>query len=171
MVGLFRSVVAPLAIIVVLLVGWEFSKPRYPRIDESVAIAAPKADPPPPHNANEASFRSVRQNARKGALAGLDQPWAAMCRGDGRKRLVDALKYYFPMRRQQEASYPKRWGETGRDYIMREFATTDDRRIESLTADLYGRGYIDLRDFDMHMREYMEPVLKGVRVVAQPCPT
>jgi hypothetical protein len=73
------------------------------------------------------------------------------------------------MRRIQERIYPEQWGEVGRSYIAREFSTTDDQRVDRLTADLYRLGYIDLKVFDVHANRSLAPIVAGVRVIAQPC--
>src|ERR1700755_225556 len=96
----------PLILIVVLLAGWEYSKPSYP-----VSTANAKADygPPPPRNANEPIFQDGRRMVRESTLKSLDRPWASFCQAEGRKSLSSALREYFFHRGAQELSYPKRW--------------------------------------------------------------
>lgn len=167
--SLIGSVIAPIAVIAALLVGWEMSKPRHPRVDESFAMPATSSQRPPPDNPNERIAQDNRKSARRNALAALERPWASLCRDEGKKNLVSSLAYYFNMRRIQERIYPEQWGEVGRSYIAREFSTTDDQRVDRLTADLYRLGYIDLKAFDVHTNRNLAPVLAGVRVIAQPC--
>ena len=164
-----RSTVIPLGIIVALLGAWEYSKPRYPRIDESSVLKPVTADPAPPRNANEGLFKDGRRMQRASALKTLEQPWGRHCLESGRERLASSLGEYFWHRNGQEKSYPARWGDVGRDYIKREWSTTDDKRIERLTQELYERGYLDLGALKPYTAEYIAGLVKGLRVTAQPC--
>jgi hypothetical protein len=167
--AMMKSTGIPLVIIVTLLGAWEYSKPRYPKIDESSVLKSVPADPPPPRNANEGLFQDVRRTQRASALQTLERPWASHCLDSGRKRLASSLGEYFWNRSAQEKSYPARWGDVGRDYITREWSTTDDKRIERLTQELYERGYLDLRDLRPYTADYIAGLLKGIRVTARPC--
>jgi hypothetical protein len=164
---MFVKYILPFILIVVLLAGWEYSKPSYPVNTEANA----KADhgPPPPRNANEQIFQDGRRIARKTALTGLQQPWAAMCAGEGRRSLISSVNYYYEQRGLQEKSYPARWGDTGKSYIAREWSTTDDRRIEQLTQDMVTRGYLKPATLNKFVAERVNALTNGTSVTAQPC--
>jgi hypothetical protein len=157
----------PFLLIVVILGLWEYSKPSYPVNTEASA----KADygPPPPHNPNEPVFQQGRRGARKAALQSLEQPWAAMCDGEGRGALLEGVNYYYDQRGLQEMSYPRRWGAEGRSYIEREWGTTDDKRIEQLTQDMVARGYLKVASLNRPAAERVGKLTKGVTIMAQPC--
>ena len=157
----------PLILIVVLLAGWEYSKPSYPVNTE--ANADTDRGPPPPRNANEDMFKESRHIARKTALEGLQQPWAAMCAGEGRRSLISSVNYYYEQRGLQERSYPARWGDTGRSYIVGEWSTTDDHRIEQLTQDMVSRGYLKPATLNKFVAERVNALANGAPVTAQPC--
>ena len=157
----------PFLLIVVVLGGWEYSKPSYPVNTQASA----KADygPPPPHNANEPIFQDGRRSLRESTLKSLDRPWASFCQAEGSKRLASALKEYFYHRGAQERSYPERWGDTGKTYIMREWGTTEDRRIEQQIKDLHDRGYLDPKALDKWTGERVAAMVQGRKATQQPC--
>jgi hypothetical protein len=157
----------PFLLIIAILGVWESSKPSYPVNTEANATA--DYGPPPPRNANEQAFQDVRRSARKSALKSLQQPWAAMCEGEGRRSLISGVNYYYEHRGLQEKSYPKRWGAEGKSYIEREWGTTDDKRIEQLTQDMVARGYLEVVSLNRFVAERVGALTKGVTVMAQPC--
>jgi hypothetical protein len=122
-----------------------------------------------PWMTNEAHIEGARRSARRSMLDALEKPWASHCTADGRKRLIDAINYYFWQRDSQSKSYPKNWGEAGGRYIERAWATPDDNRIERLTHDTYGRGYFTLDDVRPHVRTAVAELVKGERVKGRPC--
>src|SRR6267154_2736163 len=139
----------PLILIVVLLAGWEYSKPSYPVNTQANA----KADygPPPPRNANEPIFQDGRRIVRESTLKSLDRPWSGFCQPEGRRALISSVNYYYEQRGLQEESYPRRWGDTGKNYITREWGTTEDRRIEQQIKDMYYRGYLDPKSLNANV--------------------
>jgi hypothetical protein len=157
----------PLLLVIVLLAGWEYSKPSYPVNTEAKA----KADygPPPPRNANEPIFQEGRRIARKTALEGLQRPWASLCEGEGRRALISSVNYYYEQRALQEKSYPRRWGAEGKSYIAREWGTTEDRRIEQLTQDTVARGYLKTAALNRFVAESVDALTRGPPVTVQPC--
>jgi hypothetical protein len=157
----------PLLLIIVILGVWEYSKPSYPVNTETSAQA--DYGPPPPRNANEAIFQDVRHGARKTALKSLQQAWAAMCEGEGRRSLISSVNSYYEQRGLQELSYPKRWGAEGKSYIEREWGTTDDKRIDQLTQDMVSRGYLEVASLNRFVAERVSALTKDVTVTAQPC--
>ena len=83
--------------------------------------------------------------------------------------MVQAIDYYYWQRKGQLASYPKNWGEAGGRYIVKVWATPDDNRIERMTRETYGRGFVSLNDFKPYIREALAEVVKGERVTGKPC--
>ena len=121
-----------------------------------------------PWMANEHHFAEVRKHARKGALDGLDQSWAAYC-GEGRRKLISGLNYYFE-RRGAEQRYPnKSWGESWARHVKKAWATADDSRIERLAQTAYGRGYVTLNDLSPSNRAAAAEVLGQERVSGKGC--
>jgi hypothetical protein len=123
----------------------------------------------PPNNANENIFHRNRESVRQSTMRALEQAWSTFCTPAGRKKLAASLNYYFERRGNEEASYAKRWGQEGRDYITREWSTSDDRRIERLVSETYERGYIDLSSVRHSTVKRMVPLLKNVKVQGEPC--
>jgi hypothetical protein len=166
-----RKYVLPLLLMIGLLVGWQFTLPRYPANFYEPVVEGPKLPNGgvPPWNANEPIFQEGRDRARASALRGLDQAWSTFCNSEGRKKLVSAVSYYFEQRGNQENSYPARWGKEGRDYIVREWSTSDDRRIERLVQDLYRRGYLKVSDLRPFIATQILPLLKDAHVIDAPC--
>ena len=144
-------------------------------------VAPPKAKAPEPivnaatvkgqepWMANEHHMVTGRFGQRKSALEALSQPSSSFCTAEGRKRLVSGLEYYWYFRSSQIKGYPKTWGENARPYIVKAWATADDNRIERLTREAYGNGYIDLADYKSYIREAMAETLRGERVRGAPC--
>jgi hypothetical protein len=163
----FRKYVLPFLLIVCVLGAWEFSKPRRP-------AAAPKQaedyGPPPPNNRNEEMWKDNRRSLRTSTLKALDQPSVNLCQPQGRLQLVNSVKGYFYFRDGSEMSYPLRWGDVGKQYITREWASADDRRIEQLIKDLYYRGYLDPKALDETAARRVAALVKGLAVNGRPCP-
>lgn len=169
---MLRRYVIPLLVMIGILVAWDFTKPRYSDFYEP-SLPAPQRPNGgvPPWNPNEVYRQQGRDQARAAATRALGQAWSDFCRPKGHKKLVDALNYYFGQRRQQEQSYPARWGEEGRDYITREWATSDDRRIERVVRETYERGYIDLGDLNRYVAARIRPLVDDAVVRGHPCRT
>ncbi len=122
-----------------------------------------------PWMANEHHIEGARQSARKSTLEALGKPWSSFCEPEGRKLLVQAIDYYYWQRKGQLASYPKNWGEAGGRYIAKAWNTSDDNRIERMTRETFGRGFVSLNDFKLYIREALAEVVKGERVTGKPC--
>ena len=163
----FRNYALPFLLIVALLAGWEYAKPSRP-----AAAPKPAADhgPPPPRNADEEMIKLHRVYLKRSTLQYIDKDWASFCQPEGRRMMVSTLREYFYYRDGSETSYPLRWGDVGKQYIMREWSTTDDKRIEQLIKDLYYRGYLDLKAFDNPSQKRMTALVKGLAVNnSKPC--
>lgn len=128
-----------------------------------------RGDGVPPNNANENIHQRQRDRTRQSTMKSLEKAWSTFCTGEGRKQLAQALNYYFEQSGNQIDSYSKRWGKDGRDYIVAQWSTTDDRRIERLVTETYERGYLDLSSLSRTTAGRMAPLLKGARVQGQPC--
>jgi hypothetical protein len=121
-----------------------------------------------PWMANEHHFAETRKHARKGALQGLDQAWAAYC-GEGRSKLISGLNYYFERRGAEQRNPPKAWGESWARHVKTAWATADDSRIERLAQAAYGRGYFTLNDLRPGNRAAAGDVLGKERVTGKGC--
>ncbi len=164
---MFVKYVLPLLLIVAVLGAWEYSKPSYPVAARTDGQADP--GPPPPRNANEPLFQDNRRRLRETTLKSLDRPWAQFCDAEGRRQIASSLKEYFYHRTGQEKSYPARWSDTGRQYIAREWATPEDRRIEQQIKDMVFRGYLDVATLDKPTGERVAAMVAGLKVTQQPC--
>jgi hypothetical protein len=166
-----RSYVIPGLVLIGIVVAWDFTKPRVPKYEPEPPRQA--EDRPnggvPPWNAHEDLFQNGRDSARNTALRGLEQAWSTFCDPKGREKNVSAITYYFEQRRNQEESYPKRWGQEGRDYITAQWSAPNDARIERLIEELFGRGYLHLDDFRSYIAERIAPLVQNTRVIDQPC--
>ena len=120
----------------------------------------------PPNNANENIFQRNRDSTRKSTMKNLEKAWSTFCSDAGRRQLAQSLNYYFEQSGNQIASYSKRWGKEGRDYITAQWSTTDDHRIERLVGETYERGYLDLASVNRSTAERLAPFLKDVRCAA-----
>lgn len=166
-----RGYVIPAFVLIGILVAWDLTKPRMPKQwpEPTPHVEERPNGGVPPWNANESIFQHGRDLTRESALRGLEQAWSTFCNPKGREKLVNAVTHYFEQRRQQEKSYPARWGKEGQDYIARQWGTAHDARIERLVEELYGRGYIKLADLRPHIAEGIAPLIRNTRVVGDPC--
>jgi hypothetical protein len=167
-----RTYVGPLILMLAVLAAWQYTLPPYPKNLREPLRAAPQRvnGGVPPWNANENAFRGARNEARRSALRALDQAWSDFCRPPGRRKLLDALNYYFDQRIHQEESYPRRWGEAGRAYIAAQWGTPDDLRIVRLVRETYGRGYLNLFELHGYIAARIVPLVNDMTVTASPCP-
>lgn len=122
-----------------------------------------------PWMTNEHHIDGARQSARRSMIEALGQPWTSYCSAEGRKRLIDAINYYYWQRDSQRKSYANNWGEAGARYIAKTWATSDDNRIERMTRETFGRGYFSLDELRPTIRTALAPLLSGERVAAKPC--
>lgn len=181
---MLRNAVIVVAIALGLYAFWDYSKPRplqptitakFMPVPSPLSGGSSVPEPQqhggmPPWNDNEKIFQTGRNSARKQTLAGLDKAWSTFCLPEGRKQLGSAVSYYFEMRGNQEESYPKRWGDDGRKYIAKEWATSDDARIQRLVQEHYERGYLKLADLRPFIAKRIEPLVKDLRVTrSDPC--
>lgn len=169
--GLLRDYVMPSLLLIGILVAWDFTKPRMPKqLPEPVLEVEQRPNGGvPPWNAHEDLAQRSRDTLRKSTQQSLDQAWSTFCDRQGRRKLNQAVSEYFGLRSVQAKSYPARWGQEGADYIARQWATADDRRIERLVQELYGRGYLKPADLKPHIAARIAPLLKGTRVIDMPC--
>ena len=110
-----------------------------------------------------------RDGQRKSALDALDQPTSSFCTAEGRKQLISGLDHYWYFRSSQIKGYPKTVGRERAPLHRQAWATADDSRIERLTREAYGNGYINLADFKPYLREAMAETLRGEQVRGHPC--
>jgi hypothetical protein len=111
----------------------------------------------------------VRNSARQGVVNVFSRSWAGLCSGPGRKRMLDALGYYYGHRARQMSTYAKRWGEAGGSYIAEAWTTARDAQVERLTREMYGRGYFKPDDVARGARGLLTETVRGERVTGRPC--
>jgi hypothetical protein len=120
-------------------------------------------------SSNEDIFVDGRGRQREAVLRVLDQPWGSRCAGDGRKQFISGLNEYYYQRQNQIERYPENFGKLGADYIARQWASTDDQRIDRLTQDAYARGYLKPADFEALASKLIATVVRGERVTGNAC--
>lgn len=122
-----------------------------------------------PWAASEAIHDQTRKTARANVLAAVDGAWSGFCGGDQRARLISGLSYYYEQREMQERSYPASYGEAGAKHIKKAWSTADDAKIERLTRELYGRGYVKPEDFRPEVKDAIAARVGGEAVTAKAC--
>ncbi|QUS41200.1 hypothetical protein RPMA_21900 [Tardiphaga alba] len=147
--------------LVILQVGfWLFSPAKQPKALPDSKIA---------YGPNEAALVEGRPMQRQSALNALDKPTASRCTPDGRKSFLSGLSYYYEMRQNQMERYPETYGKLGADYIAKQWASPDDRRIDRLTQEAYNKGYLKPDDFKGLPRKIVADVVKSEKVVSKGC--
>ncbi len=134
--------------------------------------------PPPPSVQMEASRdvpRDVeevstggRELVRQQALAALDKPWSSRCGADRRDFLSGLAAYYYNRQNQTER-YPEIYGKAGAEHIARQWSTSDDSRIDRLTREAYGRGYLRPSDFNGPASKLVAAIVQNERVTGKGC--
>ena len=122
-----------------------------------------------PWAANDAIHDQTRKTARANALAALDGAWSGLCGGDDRAKLIANLSYYYEQRDMQERGYPASFGEAGARHIKKAWSTADDVKIERLTREIYGRGYVTPEDFRATVKNAIAERVSGEAVTGKPC--
>jgi hypothetical protein len=122
-----------------------------------------------PWAANDAIHDQTRKTARANVLAALDNEWSGLCGGDERTKLISSLSYYFEQRDMQERGYPASFGDAGARHIRKAWSTADDVKIERLTREIYGRGYVTPEDFRANVKDAIAERVSGEAVTGKPC--
>jgi hypothetical protein len=137
---------------------------------------APATPPPQPPRADGKAFGDNedilvrgRTMQRRTALRALGAPWSSFCTEAGRKDFIGGLGYYYNQRQNQTERYPENFGNPGADYIAQQWATADDKRIDRLTQEAYGNGYLKPADFDAVARKMITTMVAGERIVGKGC--
>jgi hypothetical protein len=111
-----------------------------------------------------------RRLRRQSTFSTLEQPWGSRCAGEGRKAFITGIGYYYYFRQNEIESYPKFFGKLGADYIAKQWATTDDQRIDRLTQEAYAKGYFKPTDFaGIGSSKIVATVVKDERVTGNAC--
>jgi hypothetical protein len=79
------------------------------------------------------------------------------------------LGYYYYQRQNQTERYPENFGKPGADYIAQQWTSADDKRIDRLTQEAYGNGYLKPAEFDAVARKMIATVVAGERVIGKGC--
>ena len=85
------------------------------------------------------------------------------------KKFVAGLGHYYYIRQNQTERYPENFGKAGADYIAKQWATTDDQRIDRLTQEAYARGYLKSADFDAVAARMVATVVKDEHITGKAC--
>ena len=106
---------------------------------------------------------------RQAAFRTLEQPWGERCADEGRKTFIAGIGHYYYVRQNEIEHYPKYFGELGAAYIAKQWASTDDQRIDRLTQEAYAKGYLKPTDFDGSAAKLIAAVVKNDRVTGKAC--
>lgn len=110
-----------------------------------------------------------RESQRQNAFRALEQPTGSRCTVDGRKAFIGGLSEYYYHRQNQTERYPETFGQPGADYIAEQWSGTDDKRIDRLTREAYGMGYLKPDDFEAVARKMFLAVVRNERVASKGC--
>lgn len=143
------------------IAGWAFGPPPPKQ--------QPLRDGGPAFGSSEKYLVEGRAKQRKDAFNALEKPWSSFCSAEGRKEFVSGLGHYYYHRQNQSERYPETFGKPGADYIARQWATSDDKRIERLTQETYSNGYLKPDEFEAVGRKMILAVIKGERVTGKGC--
>jgi hypothetical protein len=150
------------ALVILQIAAWTFAPedtpPQIPEVNRGKAFGD-----------NEDIHVGSRVGLRQDAFKSLEQPWGSRCVGEERKQFISGLNHYYYHRQNQTERYPESFGKAGADYIAKQWATTDDRRIDRLTQDAYARGYLKPTDFDGVARKMIAVVVKEERITGKAC--
>jgi hypothetical protein len=142
---------------------------------------APTASPPPApqipgvnrgkaFGSNEDILVEARRLRRQSTFSTLEQPWGSRCAGEGRKAFITGIGYYYYFRQIEIDDYPKYFGKLGADYIAKQWATTDDQRIDRLTQEACAKGYLKPADFErIGSNKIVATVVKDERITGKAC--
>lgn len=166
---------AACAVLVAMLVAWKFfpmpGKVSPLRPSASIDTFGPPVAPgQEPWAASERHQRSVRDKARKEAIAAVSGAWSNFCRTEQNKDVMAGLNYYFEQRGVHERGYPASWGEPGRRFIAQAYSTADDARIERMLRQLYQAGYFKLEDVRPSQRLMASKLLGDEKAGKNACP-
>jgi hypothetical protein len=150
------------AVVIWQVAAWAFAPAPVPR-------QIPEENRGKAFGSNEDIFVDSRIGQREAVLRVLDQPWGSRCAGEGRQRFISGLGEYYYQRQNQIERYPENFGQLGADYIARQWASTDDRRIDRLTQDAYAKGYLKPADFNAVAGKLIAALVRDERVTGQAC--
>ena len=152
------------AVVVGLVAAWTFT-PAAPPQQQQI----PEANRGKAFGSNERYLVEGRVRRREETLKTLEQPWSGRCAGETRKAFISGLSHYYYFRQTEAQHYPQYFGQLGADYIAKQWATTDDQRIDRLTQEAYARGYFKAADFDGVAGKMVAAVVKAERVTGNAC--
>jgi hypothetical protein len=111
----------------------------------------------------------ARQSRRQSTFKTLEQPWGSRCVGESRKTFLAGIGEYYYFRQVEMEHYPEYFGKLGADYIAKQWATTDDQRIDRLTQEAYAKGYLKPADLKGPASRMVATVVKDERVTGNAC--
>jgi hypothetical protein len=150
------------ALVICQIAAWTFAPadtpPQIPEVNRGKAFGD-----------NEDIHVGSRVGQRQNALRALDRPWGSRCGGEERKQFISGLNEYYYHRQNQTERYPENFGQAGAEYIAKQWATTDDGRIDRLTQEAYAKGYLKPTDFNSVAAKMIASVVKDERVTGKAC--
>ena len=141
-------------------------RPREFNLPREFNMSQKRSDP---WAANDAIHDQTRKTARANVLAAFDSAWSGLCGGDERTKLISSLSYYYEQRGMQERGYSASFGDAGARHIKKAWSTADDVKIERLTREIYGRGYVTPEDFRPNVKDAIAERVSGEAVTGKPC--
>lgn len=148
------------ALVVLQIGAWAFAPaPQPKKLPDSTRAYGP----------NEDIAVEGRNKQRLDAIAALELPTGSRCTPDGHKRFISGLGHYYFHRQTQLERYPETYGKLGADYIARQWASSDDKRIDRLTQEAYGKGFLIPDEFQALPRRMILTVVMNERVTAKGC--
>jgi hypothetical protein len=148
------------AIVLWQIAGWAFTPAPPPK-------QLPNSDRA--YGSDEKYLVEGREKQRQSAFRALARPTGSLCIEESRKEFISGLGEYYYHRQNQMERYPENFGKLGADYIAKQWASTDDKRIDRLTQEAYSKGYLKPDEFQAVARKMIQTVVKGERVVAKGC--
>jgi hypothetical protein len=150
------------ALVIWQIAAWTFAPasppPQIPEVNRGKAFGS-----------NEDIMVEGRSRQRQTAFTALDRPWGSRCAAEDRKQFISGLNEYYYHRQNQTERYPENFGKAGADYIAKQWATTDDQRIDRLTQDAYTNGYLKPADLDAVAGQMIATVVKDERITGRGC--
>lgn len=122
-----------------------------------------------PWMVDERYLANSRAHIRKHVLQTLGKPWSTWCAAEGHQQLIAAIDNYYYQRDAEASNKANVYGEEGRRFAVRAWATTDDNRIERLVSETHDRGYFSLDELRPDARTALTALAHGAPVRAKPC--
>jgi hypothetical protein len=157
------------AVVIGQIAVWTFAPATPPPQPQQQLSPQPPQGDGKAFGSSEDILARGRTLQRQTALRALGAPWSSFCTEAGHKDFISGLSYYYFHRQNQTERYPENYGKPGADYIAQQWASADDKRIERLTQEVYGNGFLKPDEFDAVARRMIATVVAGERVIGKGC--